>query len=77
MAFETRDNSGALFRNDRRENDSQPEYRGDGMVNGEPVWIAAWVKESTKTGKEFFSISFKPKNGPRPSRDLDGDSIPF
>jgi hypothetical protein len=30
MAFEPKNDSGSLFRNDRRESDSHPEYRGDG-----------------------------------------------
>jgi hypothetical protein len=81
MAFEPKNDSGSLFRNDRRESDSHPEYRGDGIVNGEPVWINAWVKESKKTGKKFFSLSFRPKqeriDRSRPlSEDLD-DAIPF
>ncbi len=82
MAFEPKDMSAALFRNDKRENEQQPEYRGDGLVNGEPVWLSAWIKE-TKDGQKFFSIAFtnkqeKPKvapGGARPSpRD---DQIPF
>jgi hypothetical protein len=81
MAYEAKNDSGSLFRNERRESDSHPEYRGDGIVNGEAVWINAWVKESKKTGKKFFSLSFKPKqeriDRSRPlAEDLD-DSIPF
>jgi hypothetical protein len=81
MAYEQKNDSGSLFRNDRRESDSHPEYRGDGIVNGEAVWINAWVKESKKTGKKFFSLSFKPKqeriDRSQPlSVDLD-DAIPF
>jgi hypothetical protein len=69
MAFEPKNDSGSLFRNDRRESDSHPEYRGDGIVNGEAVWINAWVKESKKTGKKFFSLSFRQARarGPQPA----------
>jgi hypothetical protein len=81
MAFEPKNDSGSLFRNDRRESDSHPEYRGDGIVNGEAVWINAGVKESKKTGKKFFSLSFKPKqeriDRSRPLRDDLDDAIPF
>jgi uncharacterized protein (DUF736 family) len=81
MAFEPKNDAGALFRNEKRESDSHPEYRGDGIVNGEAVWINAWVKESKKTGKKFFSLSFKPKqeriDRSRPLRDDLDDSIPF
>jgi uncharacterized protein (DUF736 family) len=82
MAFEPKNDSGLLFRNDRRESDSHPEFRGDGIVNGEAVWINAWVKESKKTGKKFFSLSFKPKQehqvAARPSlKDELNDEVPF
>ena len=49
-----------LFKNNRRENDRQPEYRGDGKdENGVEYWISAWVKEGAK-GK-YFSCSIQPK----------------
>lgn len=78
--FEQRDNSGTLFRNDRRQNDKQPEYSGDGVINGVPMWISAWVKEG-KNGK-FFSMAFKPKEERQPKREQyrsesSGDDVPF
>lgn len=49
-----------LFKNTRRENDRQPEYRGDGKDEaGTEYWISAWVKEG-KNGK-YFSVSIQPK----------------
>jgi hypothetical protein len=79
--FQQKNDSGSLFRNEKRESDSYPEYRGDGIINGEAVWINAWVKESRKTGKKFFSLSFRPKqeriDRSRPLRDDLDDAIPF
>lgn len=83
MAFEQKDGSGALFKNDKKGNDRAPDYRGDANVNGELVEIAAWIKEG-KNGK-FMSLSFKPKEARREpyedekqkDRDLDLDDIPF
>ena len=68
MAYEQKDGSGALFRNDKRGNERAPDYRGDANVNGELVEIAAWIKEG-KNGK-FMSLSFKPK-GDRPAPPFD------
>lgn len=68
MSYEPKDNSGALFKNDKKEKDSHPDYRGDALINGTEYWISAWLKEG-KRGK-FFSFSFKPKD------DREGKSVP-
>lgn len=57
---EQRDNSGVLFKNDRKETDNHPDYKGWGMVSGVEVWVSAWVKKS-KQGKMYMSLSIKPK----------------
>jgi len=59
MAFEHRENSGSLFKNDKKLSDMHPDYKGDGLINGKQVWISAWVKEG-KNGK-FMSLSFTDK----------------
>ncbi len=61
MAFEQRDNSGALFKNERKEKDTHPDYKGNARLGGVDYDIAAWVKEAQGTGKKYFSLSIKPK----------------
>lgn len=77
-----RDNSGVLFKNDRKEQDNHPDYTGSCMIDGKEFWINAWLKEGTK-GK-FFSFSFKPKDAAKakPKQEAFGHSeqreeIPF
>lgn len=91
MSYEQRDNSGSLFKNDRKEQDNHPDYTGTAKIKGQDYYISAWVKEGRNGGKKFFSFAFKPKlqsdraspptggkNDQRPSRDDFEDSeIPF
>lgn len=87
MAYEQRDNSGNLFKNeDKGDNAKRPDYRGEAVVDGTLYKIAAWIKEG-KTGKKFMSLSFevprsaadvpdKRASGSRPPLD-DSSDIPF
>ena len=42
------DNSGALFKNDKGDNDKRPDYRGDVTINGVKYALAGWVKQGAK-----------------------------
>jgi hypothetical protein len=53
-------NRGALFKNDRKQQDNHPDYTGSINVGGVEYWLSAWLKDGQK-GK-FFSMSVKPKD---------------
>lgn len=71
MAYEQRDNSGSLFKNDKQGHDNRPDYRGNAMVNGEMLEMSAWIKTS-QSGTKYMSVSFKEQyqkpEAPKPDR---------
>lgn len=66
MAYETKPNTGAIFKNEKKANEKHPDYRGTINVDGKEKEIALWLKESHK-GVKYFSVSinevWKPKEG--------------
>ena len=56
-----KDNSGVLFRNDKKETPNHPDYKGSINVDGTDYWLSAWIKVS-KDGAKFMSLSVKNKN---------------
>ena len=55
--MENKNNTGALFKNDKKANDKHPDYKGKAVVDGVEKEIAIWVRES-KTGTKYFSLMF-------------------
>jgi uncharacterized protein (DUF736 family) len=67
MAYEQKDYSGGLWKNERKEQPNHPDYTGKAMIDGVEYWVSAWVKEM-KDGKKYFSIAYKPKEERAPQR---------
>ena len=65
MAFEIKDNSGSLFKNDRKTEESHPQAKGSAKINGIEYWVSAWTK-TTKEGVKWQSLSFTPKDAKKP-----------
>jgi len=55
--METRNNTGAIFKNDNKKAENHPDYKGKVNVNGKEMEVALWLKTSAK-GVKFFSVSF-------------------
>jgi uncharacterized protein (DUF736 family) len=86
-------NTGALFKNNRKETEKHPDYTGSVNVAGRDHWLSAWLK-TDKNGNKFMSLSIKPKDGtsarPDPAQEfkreaqrvfpdaqLDDSDVPF
>lgn len=67
MAYDTpytpKDNTGTLFKNDRKEKETHPDYKGSILIT-EPgeYWLSSWIKEGPK-GK-YMSLSATIKEQP-------------
>ena len=59
--YETKDFTGVLFRNDKRERDSQPQAKGSAVIDGVEYWVSAWTNESAK-GNKYQSLKFTRKD---------------
>lgn len=79
--MDKKDNSGVLFRNDKKDTPNHPDYKGGLTVNGQEYWLSAWIKEG-KSGK-FMGLALSPKEPiAKPSErskatNFDDDSMPF
>lgn len=87
--YEQRDNSGALFKNEKKTESKHPDYQGDCLVNGVKMRMSAWLKESN--GRKFMSLAFsepfvpqqsqqtKPTQSTKSVDPMDGleDDLPF
>jgi len=58
---EQKDNQGALFKNDKGDNDKRPDYRGPLTIKGEEGELAAWISKS-KQGQTYMSLKWQPKD---------------
>jgi len=69
--METRNNTGAIFKNDNKKAENHPDYKGKVNVNGKDMEVALWLKTSAK-GVKFMSASFSEpfvKNEPQIQRN--------
>ena len=80
--FKQKDNSGALFKNEKKQSETHADYQGKVLIGGIEYYINAWVKES-KAGQKYFSLSFNPVQKksrvaePERSAHYDEPELPF
>lgn len=86
-------NRGAIWKNDRKDSDRHPDFKGSLNVDGIEYWVSAWRrKEGASPQSPALSFRVERKDAPAPApapargatgfedmpdSDVDGDSIPF
>lgn len=56
---------GALFKNDKKQNDKHPDYKGQCEITGQKLWISAWINTS-KSGQKYMKLQFEYPQGEGP-----------
>lgn len=79
--YQQKDNTGALFINDKREKDTQPNAKGSALIDGVEYWVSAWTNTSSK-GTKYQSIKFERKsekfdNTAELKAEAIADDVPF
>lgn len=65
---------GALFTNNRKQYEDQPDYTGQSQIAGVEYWVSGWKRKS-KAGQTFMSLAFTPKEEQAP-QEADGAQYP-
>jgi hypothetical protein len=59
-------NRGQIWSNDRKKNDTHPDFKGSVNIKGEEYSISAWEQQGgARPGKLSLSFSVEPKNETR------------
>ena len=82
MAYELQDNSGTLFKNNKKQDgDKLPDYTGNVKINGKELRIAGWVKSGAKGSFLSLKISeHQPSDNLKTkvaSPNSNSDDLPF
>ena len=68
MAYDTpytpKDNSGSIFKNDRKEKETHPDGKGSALIDGVEYWVSSWTKQD-RNGNPYRSLSFQRKEQPQ------------
>ena len=76
-------NRGSIWKNDEKQNDKHPDFKGSLVVDGVEYWVSAWKrKEGANPKAPALTFKIKPKdeakqNAKPAGDDMRGDRIPF
>jgi hypothetical protein len=77
-------NRGAIWKNENRQNEKHPQYKGSINVGGVEYWLSAWVGNKDNPKAPALSLSVqakeeqaKPAKTPQAAIDDFDDDMPF
>lgn len=84
MAYEMKELTGSLFKNERKTSDTHSNATGSCLIDGVEYWVNAWTKKD-KNGNPWQSLAFRrkeekpfvPPKQPAYRGDEMADDIPF
>lgn len=83
MPYQHKTNTGSLFKNDDRTQETHPTHKGSTDIEGVEYWINGWSNK-TADGRGYLKLSFKAKEArqaqPAPAAPVQesfDDDIPF
>jgi hypothetical protein len=71
-----KDNSGVLFRNEKKQTEKQPDYTGTVTVMAEKWRLAGWIKKS-KAGQTYLSLAVSPLVAPERPKTKESVGVDF
>lgn len=81
--MENKNNSGAIFRNEKKEKPTSPDYSGSARIGDLEYTMSGWINKS-REGKSYLRILFSPKpenkiqgNAPTVESFVNDDDLPF
>jgi len=66
-------NRGAIFKNEKKETEKHPDYKGSINVEGVDYWVSSWISTS-KAGQAYMSLSVQKKETLADSVDFTGET---
>lgn len=77
-------NKGAIWRNDKKETERQPDFKGQANIDGVEYWVSAWKRgpnDNPKSPALRFAFTAKEQKPSAPQPQSGGvdfeDDIPF
>ena len=78
--MEQKNNSGAIFRNEKKDKPTAPDYTGSARINDQEYSLSGWINKS-RDGKNYLRILFTSRELNNSNKELNNlnsqDDLPF